>query len=115
MARRGRRKQKGAVSPVWIIVAVVLAAVLVGGGIFFGPKLIHHCDNCDRLFFGTGYYSNILSETVGSLLNKKEKILCRDCAQEEHALEITFGASLDEYKRPLFEAGDETEKGGQNG
>ena len=33
---------------------------------------------------------------------KDDKILCRECAESDHALEILTGKSLEDFKRPLF-------------
>lgn len=88
----------------WIsIIAVALAVcILVGGGIVLGPQLVHHCSNCDKLFFGTGYYANILSDTISTFTGKEAKLLCKDCAMQEHAIAIAAGKSLKDFKRPLF-------------
>ena len=85
-----------------IIAIVLVLAVLVACGVIFIPRLVHHCDNCDKLFFGTGYSANIVTNTLSSFHGKDDKILCRECAESDHALEILTGKSLEDFKRPLF-------------
>ncbi|MCH5191301.1 MAG: hypothetical protein J1F23_03965 [Oscillospiraceae bacterium] len=77
------------------IVAVVLVVVLA---VVFVPKLAHTCDDCGKFFIGAGYEPNIVSD----LLNDDEQIICKDCAEKQHALAIAFGQSLDEFKRDIF-------------
>lgn len=84
-----------------IAIIVAIAAVLVLAVVFV-PRLTHHCDNCERFFIGTGYSAAALSDLVTSLTGQADKILCKDCAMQEHALEIGLGKSLDDFKLPLF-------------
>lgn len=85
----------------WLVTAVVV--ILVAGVlVVLVPRLTHHCDNCDTFFFGTGYYANDVSNVVTSLTGQEDKILCEECATQEHALAIAFGKTVDEFKRPLF-------------
>lgn len=86
-----------------VIIVLLVFAILITSGIVFLPRLVHHCDNCDALFFGTGYYANTVSNALSSLQGKEDKILCRECAEKNHSLEIAVGKSLDDFKRPLFE------------
>lgn len=86
-----------------MIAIVVVIALLIASGIVFAPRLVHRCDNCDKLFVGTGYYANVVSNALSALQGNDDKILCRDCAETNHALEILAGKSLDDFKRPLFE------------
>lgn len=85
----------------WILPLVCVVAVIALLAVFV-PRLTHHCDNCDTFFVGTGYYANGLSDAVTSLTGQENKILCEDCAAQEHALSIAFGKKLEEFKRPLF-------------
>ena len=87
-----------------LIALVVVIALLITSGIVFIPRLVHRCDNCDKLFVGTGYYANVVSNTLSSLQGNEDKILCRDCAETNHALEILAGKSLEDFRRPLFES-----------
>lgn len=100
--RRAARKPAGHGRVIRIIAIVAVAAVVITGCGIFGPRLIHRCDNCDKTFFGTGYYANVLSDALASLHGSDGKILCRACAETNHALEILAGKSLDDFKRPLF-------------
>lgn len=86
-----------------VIAVVLILAILVGAGVVFVPRLVHHCDHCDKLIIGTGYYGNVLTNALSALQGEDDKILCSECAQEDHALEILAGKSLDDFRRPLFE------------
>ena len=86
-----------------LIALILVIAVLVGGGVVFGPRLVHRCSNCDKVFVGTGYSANLISEAITALTGDDDKILCKDCAEKEHSLAILAGKSLDDFKRPLFE------------
>lgn len=97
------RTGRGTKSPLRIIAELVIAAALITSGVIFLPRLVHHCDNCGSLFFGTGYYANTVSNALSSLRGKENKILCRGCAESNHSIEIALGESLDDFKRPLFE------------
>ena len=104
MARKGRRKARSrGGSGLKAAAVVVVIALVVSLGVVFCPRLIHRCDNCDKLILGTGYYANVVSNAIGSLTGNAEKILCRDCAAREHAIAIAAGKSLSDFKRPLFE------------
>lgn len=81
------------------IISLAVIAVIVVLGIIFIPRLAHTCNACDEFFIGTGYEPNIISD----ILSDEEQIICKDCAEEQHALAIALGQSLDEFKRDLFE------------
>lgn len=81
-----------------IVIAIVVVLVLVSG-IIFVPRLVHKCDDCGKLFVGTGYKANIASD----ILSEDEQIICKKCAEEQHALSITFGKSVKDFKIGLFE------------
>lgn len=80
------------------IIAIVVAAVIVLAGVIFIPRLAHTCDDCGEFFVGTGYKPNIVSD----LLNDEEQVICKDCAETQHAISIALGQNLDEYKWDLF-------------
>lgn len=86
-----------------LIAFVVVIALLIISGIVFIPRLVHRCDNCDKLFVGTGYDANVVSNALSSMQGNDDKILCRECAETNHALEILAGKSLDDFRRPLFD------------
>lgn len=80
-----------------IIALVVIVAVVIAGVVFV-PRVVHTCDDCGKFFIGTGYEPNV----VGDLLSKEEQIICKDCAEKQHAISIALGKSLDDFKRDLF-------------
>ncbi len=77
-----------------IIVLVVIVALLA----VFIPRLVHKCDDCEKVFFGTGYEPNVLSE----ILSEDDQIICKECAEKQHALSIAMGKTLNDFKKPLF-------------
>lgn len=79
-----------------ILAVVAVVAVL---GVVFVPRLVHECGDCGKTFFGTGYEPNLVSD----LLTDEDKVICKECAELEHALSILAGKSLDEFKRGLFD------------
>lgn len=81
-----------------ILKFIVIIAVLAAA-IFIGAKLIHKCDDCDKIFIGTGYKANILSDAVSS----NDKVICRDCAEIEHIFEIGLGKNVEDFKRGMFD------------
>lgn len=89
------------------LLAFVLVVAIVAACVVLGPKLVHNCDNCGDLFFGTGYYTNIISSTLANLTGGEDKIICGDCAAKDHALALAAGQSIEEFKRPLFEETEE--------
>ena len=90
-----------------LIAVILVAAILVGLAVVFGPRLLHSCDNCGDFFVGTGYYTNIISSTLADLTGGEDKVLCVDCAAKDHALAIAAGQSIEDFKRPLFEEPEE--------
>ena len=87
------KKKKKSKLPIIISIVLIVALAVV-----FVPRLVHKCDNCEKVFVGTGYKGNVISEA----LSDKERIICKDCAEKEHALSGLVGGSLDDFKRPLF-------------
>lgn len=100
-SRRRRRKKRTA-----ILVGILLVLV-IAAGVVFVPRLVHRCDNCGKLFVGTGYYPNVVTSTIADLTAQEEKILCGDCAREDHALSLVAGKSIEEFRRPLFDFSEE--------
>lgn len=98
--RRSSRTGSGIITVIALILVVVIVAA---AGIILVPRLTHHCDNCGQFFFGTGYYANIITNTLTDLAGTDNKILCLDCAVTEHALAIATGSSIKDFERPLFE------------
>ena len=81
------------------IAIIAIVAVLLSVGVVFVPRLTHTCDDCDEFFVGTGYNPNMISD----ILSDKEQIICKECAEKQHAIQIALGKSVDEFKRKLFE------------
>lgn len=80
------------------IIAIVVAVVIVLMGIFFVPRLCHTCDECDKFFIGAGYQPNI----VNDLLSSEKVVLCKDCAEKQHAVSLAMGKDLDDFKHDIF-------------
>lgn len=80
------------------IISLVVVAVIVIAGVVFIPKVTHTCDDCGKFFVGAGYEPNIVED----LISDEEQIICKDCAEEQHAISIAMGKSLDNYKREIF-------------
>lgn len=85
--------------------ALVLALLLLVV-VSLAPRLVHICDNCDKFFLGTGYSANMISDTITFLSGQDDKILCADCAAQEHAFAIAAGKKLEEFRIPLFPNAD---------
>lgn len=81
------------------IISLVVVVAIIGAGILFVPKIAHTCDDCGKFFLGAGYEPNIVED----LLSSEEQIICKKCAEKQHAISISMGKSLDDFKRDLFE------------
>ena len=77
---------------IWTV--VVICAI-----VYFGPKLVHKCDSCDKWFVGTGYEANI----VADVLTDDNQTICKTCAEKQHIIETTVGKPLDDFKKGLFD------------
>lgn len=77
-----------------VLVVVIVVALLI----LYVPYYFNDCDHCGAFFVGAGYEPNLLSE----LIHENEQIICQNCAEEQHAISIALGKSLDEYKKPAF-------------
>lgn len=80
------------------IISLVITVAIIAAGIVFIPKVVHTCDSCEKFFIGAGYEPNIVED----LISDEEQIICKNCAEEHHALAIAMGKSLDDFKRDLF-------------
>ena len=80
------------------IISLVVVAVIVIAGVVFIPKVTHTCDDCGKFFIGAGYEPNVVED----LISDEEQIVCKDCAEDQHAISIAMGKSLDNYKREIF-------------
>ena len=81
------------------LLPVIVVALIVIIGVVVGPKVIQTCDACDETFFGAGYEPGAVNEFFSG---DELEVVCEDCAMEQHAVEIAFGKSLDEFKRDIF-------------
>ena len=81
------------------IISLAVIVVIVIAGIVFVPKVVHTCDDCEKFFIGAGYEPNIVED----LLSSEEQIICKKCAEKQHAISIAMGKSVDDFKRDLFE------------
>ena len=81
------------------IISLVVVVAIIVAGILFVPKIAHTCDDCEKFFLGAGYEPNIVED----LLSSEEQIICKKCAEKQHAISIAMGKSLDDFKRDLFE------------
>lgn len=77
-----------------LIIALLVAVLLVA----YIPYYINTCDDCDKMFFGPGYDANIVMEAI----SEDDYVICKDCAELQHAISSLVGKSVDEYRRPLF-------------
>ena len=81
-----------------IIIAVV-AVILIVAGVIFLPRLLHNCDECGKFFVGTGYKTNVVADFISS----DDITICEDCAAAQHSISTSIGATLDDFKKPLFD------------
>lgn len=78
--------------------SLVLIVAVIAAGVVFVPKLVHKCDSCEETFFGAGYEPS----AVVDLLSGEEGIICKECAEKQHVLEIGLGKSVEDFKKDLF-------------
>ena len=81
------------------IITSVLVMVLVFACARVAPKVVHKCDDCGNYFVGAGYEANVVED----MLTDEEQIICKECAEKQHAVAIALGKSVEDYKRDLFE------------
>lgn len=79
-------------------ITLLLVVAIIIAGIIFIPKITHTCDDCEKFFIGAGYEPN----AVEDLISDTEQIICKECAEKQHALAIAVGKSVEDYKRDLF-------------
>lgn len=85
-----------------LIIVLVIVISIVVASVIFVPQLVHKCDDCGSMYFGTGYKPNILKEIFTDDMNR----ICKDCAEKQHMLSDFLGTDLEEYKYELFEKPD---------
>ncbi len=59
------------------------------------PQFAHICTDCETFFIGTGYEPNIIADMISA----EEGILCKECAEKQHAITTGLGKSLDDYRK----------------
>ena len=80
----------------------ILVVALIAAGVVLGPRLVHKCADCETFFLGTGYYPNVVEELVGN----GDQVICKACAEKQHAIAITLGKDVSDFQRELFENTD---------
>lgn len=80
------------------IISIVLVIAVVIAGIVFVPKLTHTCSDCEEFFVGAGYEPNVIND----MLSDETQIICEECAEKQHAIELALGKSLDDFKLDVF-------------
>ncbi len=78
---------------------LLFTVVFICAVVYFAPKLIHKCDDCETWFVGTGYETNIIADVASDT----DQTICKSCAEKQHIIETTMGKSLDEFKKGLFD------------
>lgn len=81
------------------IIGVLMVVILLSVSVYFVPRLIHKCDDCEKVFVGTGYEPNAILE----LVSDENETICKSCAEKQHVIEITLGKNLEDYKKSLFD------------
>jgi len=79
-------------------IAILIVVVLIVLGVIFVPRLIHICDDCDKVFVGTGFEPNIVAVAVSD----EAEVVCKECAKTHHAASLAFGKSLEDFRKDLF-------------
>ena len=80
------------------IISLAIIVLIIIAIIALIPKLIHKCNDCGKTFFGAGYEPNAFVD----ILSAEEQVICKECAEKQHAIEIGLGKSVEEFKRDLF-------------
>lgn len=108
--RREEIKKKQKTKLVISVVAGVLAVVIASGAIVLAN--VHKCDDCQKSFFGSGYYKekeaagvlgslfgSVFGDTEGVQLETEEDIIiCRECAMNNVSVKSEL-RTVDEFKR----------------
>ncbi len=82
-----------------IITTVLSVAIVLLACLIVGAKLLHTCSDCGDFFVGTGYEPGIIAETFV----KETGVICKYCAEKQHALEIALGKTVEDFRIGLFE------------
>ena len=81
------------------LLKLLLTIVFICAIVYFAPKLIHKCDDCEEWFVGTGYEANVIAD----VMTDDDQTICKTCAEKQHAIETTLCKSLDDYRKKLLE------------
>ena len=84
-------------------ISFVLVVIVIIAAVVFVPKLVHKCDDCEKIFVGAGYEPNAIESVINDLTEEEDKIICEDCAKIHHAVSLALGKDLDDFKKDLFE------------
>lgn len=80
------------------LISLILIVVVLAAGGFMVPKLLHTCDDCEKVFVGPGYEPNALAD----LLQEDASVICKDCAEVHHAVSLALGKELKDFQKELF-------------
>lgn len=81
------------------IFKLLLTIVFICAIVYFAPKLVHQCDDCEEWFIGTGYEANVIADVISD----DDQTICKTCAEKQHVIETTMGKSLNKFKKGLFD------------
>lgn len=73
--------------------------IIVCAVVYFAPKLVHKCDDCEKWFVGPGYEASVVADVISD----DDQTICKTCAEKQHAIETALGKSLNDFKKDLFE------------
>ncbi len=80
------------------IISLVITIAIIAAGVYFVPKLVHKCDDCGKIFIGTGYEPNVVED----LISDEDMTICKGCAEEQHMVAIFAGKSVYDFQKALF-------------
>ena len=78
----------------WLVKMVLIIAMVL-----YVPYYFHICVCCADFFVGPGYEANIIVD----LALEDGRVICRDCAEKQHAVSTFFGKDLEDFRRPWIE------------
>ena len=108
--RRSEIKKKQKTKKIIIIIAAVLVLVIAAGAVL--AFSVHSCDDCGKMFFGSGYYKEkesqgVLGSVFGTIFGDTEGIpletvegviICEECAKNNVSVKSEL-RPLREFKR----------------
>jgi len=77
------------------LIATLLILVLL---VLYVPYYVHPCSECGEWILGPGYKANKLVD----LVSEDEVVVCRACAEKQHALSSVLGKDVEEFRRDAF-------------